>query len=275
VRKKQTMNILTKITAHKRTEVEVRKQAVSIKKLEASPLFNRQPFLATTFIKERTGIIAEFKRQSPSKGVIHPNADIETITKGYVSAGVSAISILTDVNFFGGSDADFLAARSFNDVPLLRKDFMIDEYQIIEAKAIGADFILLIAACLSPKEIQHFGKLAQSLGMQVLLEVHNQAELERSLCPFVDLVGVNNRDLTTFTLDLQHSYNLVNQIPNDFLKISESGISNPKTIVELRQAGFDGFLIGENFMKTSEPGEACLEFIGEINFHDHLKDGHE
>jgi indole-3-glycerol phosphate synthase len=255
------MNILTKITTHKRTEVEVRKQSVSIKQLEASPLFNRQPLSATIFIKERTGIIAEFKRQSPSKGVIHPNADIETITKGYVSAGVSAISVLTDVNFFGGSDADLLAARSFNDVPLLRKDFMIDEYQIIEAKAIGADFVLLIAACLSPKEIQHFGKLAQSLDMQVLLEVHNQAELERSLCPFVDLVGVNNRDLTTFTLNLQHSYNLVNQIPNDFLKISESGISNPKTIMELRQAGFDGFLIGENFMKTEKPEEACKEFI--------------
>jgi indole-3-glycerol phosphate synthase len=260
----ETMNILTKITTHKRTEVEARKQTVSIKQLENSPLFNRQPFSATTFVKERTGIIAEFKRQSPSKGIIHPNPDIETITKGYVSAGVSAISVLTDVDFFGGSNADLLAARSLNDIPLLRKDFMIDEFQIIEAKAIGADFILLIAACLSPKEIQHFGKLAQSLGMQVLLEVHNQTELERSICPFVDLVGVNNRDLTTFEVDLNHSYNLVNQIPNDFLKISESGISNPKTIVELRKAGFDGFLIGENFMKTEKPGEACLEFVNQI-----------
>jgi indole-3-glycerol phosphate synthase len=258
------MNILDKITTHKRTEVEARKQAVSIKQLENSPLFNRQTFSATKFVRERTGIIAEFKRQSPSKGIIHPNPSIETITKGYVSAGVSAISVLTDVNFFGGSDADLLAARSFNNIPLLRKDFMIDEYQIIEAKSIGADFILLIAACLSPKEIQHFGKLAQSLGMQVLLEVHNQAELERSICPFIDLVGVNNRDLTTFEVDLNHSYNLVNQIPNDFLKISESGISNPKTISELRQAGFDGFLIGENFMKTSEPEKSCFEFIKEI-----------
>jgi indole-3-glycerol phosphate synthase len=260
------MNILDKITAHKRTEVEARKQSVSIKKLEQSPLFNRQPFSATTFIKEKTGIIAEFKRQSPSLGIIHPNPDIETITKGYVSAGVSAISVLTDVNFFGGSNADLMAARSFNDIPLLRKDFMIDEYQIIEAKAIGADFILLIAACLSPKEIQQFAKLAQSLGMQVLLEVHNQAELERSLCENIDLVGVNNRDLTTFTLDLNHSYNLVNQIPNDFLKISESGISNPKTIMELRKAGFDGFLIGESFMKTEEPEKACEVFIEEIKF---------
>jgi indole-3-glycerol phosphate synthase len=197
-------------------------------------------------------------------GIIHPNPDIETITKGYVSAGVSAISVLTDVDFFGGSNADLLAARSLNDIPLLRKDFMIDEFQIIEAKAIGADFILLIAACLSPKEIQQFGKLAQSLGMQVLLEVHNQAELERSLCENIDLVGVNNRDLTTFTVDLNHSYNLVNQIPNDFLKISESGISNPKTIMELREAGFDGFLIGENFMKTEAPEKACLEFVNAI-----------
>jgi indole-3-glycerol phosphate synthase len=117
---------------------------------------------------------------------------------------------------------------------------------------------------LSPKEIQQFGKLAQSLGMQVLLEVHNQAELERSLCENIDLVGVNNRDLTTFTVDLNHSYNLVNQIPNDFLKISESGISNPKTIMELREAGFDGFLIGENFMKTEAPEKACLEFVNAI-----------
>ena len=259
------MNILDKITAHKRTEVEQRKQAISIKQLEKSPLFDRQPFAATRFIKERSGIIAEFKRQSPSKGIIHPNPNIETITKGYVSAGVSAISVLTDVDFFGGSDEDLKAARRFNEIPLLRKDFMVDEYQIVEAKAIGADLILLIAACLSPNEIQTFGKLAQSLGMQVLLEVHNQAELERSICPFVDLVGVNNRDLTTFTVDLQHSYNLVNQIPKDFLKISESGISNPKTIVELRQAGFDGFLIGENFMKTSEPEKACMEFVEAIS----------
>jgi indole-3-glycerol phosphate synthase len=259
------MNILDKITAHKRTEVEQRKQAISIKQLEKSPLFDRQPFAATRFIKERSGIIAEFKRQSPSKGIIHPNPNIETITKGYVSAGVSAISVLTDVDFFGGSDEDLKAARRFNEIPLLRKDFMVDEYQIVEAKAIGADLILLIAACLSPNEIQTFGKFAQSLGMQVLLEVHNQAELERSICPFLDLVGVNNRDLTTFTVDLNHSYNLVNQIPNDFLKISESGISNPKTIVELRQAGFDGFLIGENFMKTSEPEKACVAFIEEIS----------
>lgn len=259
------MNILDTITAHKRKEVEQRRCTVSIQKLEQSTLFDRQPFSATTFIKERSGIIAEFKRQSPSKGIIHPNPNIETITKGYVSAGVSAISVLTDMAFFGGSDADLLATRSHNDIPLLRKDFMVDEYQIVEAKAIGADLILLIAACLSPKEIQAFGKLAQSLGMQVLLEVHNQAELERSVCPFVDLIGVNNRDLTTFTVDLNHSYNLVNQIPNDFLKISESGISNPKTIVELRQAGFDGFLIGENFMKTSEPEKACREFVEEVS----------
>lgn len=258
------MNILTKITIQKRKAVEARKQIVSIKQLEASPLFNRETFSATKFVKERTGIIAEFKRQSPSLGIIHPNPDIETITKGYVSAGVSAISVLTDVDFFGGSNSDLLAARSVNDIPLLRKDFMIDEFQIIEAKAIGADFILLIAACLSPKEIQHFGKLAQSLGMQVLLEVHNQAELERSLCENIDLVGVNNRDLTTFTVDLNHSYNLVNQIPNDFLKISESGISNPKTIMELRKAGFDGFLIGENFMKTESPEKACEKFINAI-----------
>ena len=258
------MNILEQITAQKKAEVKRRKEHIPIRVLERAPLFRRKAFPASEFIKSGSGIIAEFKRQSPSKGVIHPNPNIETITKGYVSAGASAISVLTDKEFFGGSDADLMSARSLNSVPILRKDFMVDEYQILESKALGADMVLLIAACLTPKEISRFGRLAHSVNMEVLLEVRDKEELQRSLCPSINLIGVNNRDLTTFEVDVQRSYDLVNEIPDEFLKISESGISNPKTIIELREAGFNGFLIGEHFMQAHEPEKACEAFIDEI-----------
>ena len=260
------MSILSKIIENKKQEVAARKIAQPIAALEMKPYFSRETHSLAKKIRqtESPGIISEFKRKSPSKGIINDWSSVEEVAHDYVKAGVSGLSILTDQDYFGGSITDLQTVRDHQNCPVLRKDFMVDEYQITEAKAIGADLILLIAACLSPTEIQAFGKLAQSLGMQVLLEVHNQAELERSICPFVDLVGVNNRDLTTFTVDLNHSYNLVNQIPNDFLKISESGISNPKTIVELREAGFDGFLIGETFMKTTDPAAALDQLAKEL-----------
>ncbi len=260
------MNILDKIVLRKKEEVAQARQLISVQDLERSIHFKRTPHNFKTFLKAagRTGIIAEFKRRSPSKGLINGEADVAQVTQAYNAAGASALSVLTDVDFFGGKTEDLLAARAANEIPVLRKDFMIDEYQILEAKAWGADVILLIAAILTPQQIRDFGLFAQNLGLNVLLEVHNQEELERSICSNLDAIGVNNRNLADFTVDIQTSFDLVNKIPDQFLKISESAISHPNTIKELKSAGFDGFLIGENFMKTSNPGIAIQEFVQQI-----------
>ena len=253
------MNILDKIVLRKKEEVALAKQAVSIKELEAGLHFNRNPYVFKDFLLDgkRTGIIAEFKRRSPSKGVINDKVKVEEVTQAYAAAGASALSVLTDVDFFGGHTSDLLAARAVNEIPVLRKDFMIDEYQILEAKALGADIILLIAAILTPEEIKSLSALAKSLGLNVLLEVHNQEELQRSICKDLDAIGVNNRNLADFTVNIQTSFDLVEQIPDEFMKISESAISAAQTINELKAAGFNGFLIGENFMKTANPGRLC------------------
>ncbi|WP_316802730.1 indole-3-glycerol phosphate synthase TrpC [Pedobacter nototheniae] len=260
------MNILDKIVLRKKEEVAQAKQLVSVQDLEKSTYFKRNPYVFKDFLlaEDRTGIISEFKRRSPSKGLINGTADVTEVTKAYNTAGASALSVLTDVDFFGGKADDLRAARAANEIPVLRKDFMIDEYQILEAKAWGADIILLIAAILSPKQIVDFGTFAQNLGLNVLLEVHNLEELERSICLNLDAIGVNNRNLADFTVDIQTSFDLVNKIPNEFLKISESAISDPVTIRDLKSAGFNGFLIGENFMKTNNPGLAIKEFVNQI-----------
>lgn len=260
------MTILDKIVIRKKEEVALAKQAVSIKALEAGLHFNRTPYVFKDFLLDdkRTGIISEFKRRSPSKGVINDQVSVEEVTQAYASAGASALSVLTDIDFFGGHPNDLLAARAVNQIPVLRKDFMIDEYQVLEAKAMGADIILLIAAILTPAEIKNLSALAKSLGLNVLLEVHNQEELARSICKDLDAIGVNNRNLADFTVNIQTSFDLVNQIPDEFMKISESAISAPKTIIELKAAGFNGFLIGENFMKTNNPGQAMHDFVGQL-----------
>ncbi|SDD38702.1 indole-3-glycerol phosphate synthase TrpC [Pedobacter soli] len=260
------MNILDKIVLRKKEEVAAAKALVSVQDLENAVHFKRTPHSFKDFLlsADRTGIIAEFKRRSPSKGLINGVADVAEVTQAYNSAGASALSVLTDVDFFGGKTEDLLAARAANNIPVLRKDFMIDEYQILEAKAWGADIILLIASILTPQQINDFGKFAQNLGLNVLLEVHNLEELERSISPNLDAIGVNNRNLADFTVDIQTSFDLVNKIPDEFLKISESAISNPQTIRELKTAGFNGFLIGENFMKTNNPGLAIQQFVAEI-----------
>ncbi|RDC54776.1 indole-3-glycerol phosphate synthase TrpC [Pedobacter chinensis] len=259
-------SILDKIVLRKKEEVAHAKRLISIQDLEKSDYFKRTPYSFKEFLlaENRTGIIAEFKRRSPSKGLINGVADVANVTKAYNNAGASALSVLTDVDFFGGKTDDLLAARAANEIPILRKDFMIDEYQILEAKAWGADIILLIAAILTPKQINDFGKFAHDLGLNVLLEVHNLEELERSICPNLDAIGVNNRNLADFTVNIQTSFDLVNRIPDEFLKISESAISNPQTIKDLRTAGFNGFLIGENFMKTDDPGASIKEFVTQI-----------
>lgn len=261
------MTILDKIVARKKEEVEQARQKVPAKVLEAEPFFERPTYSFRDFLlaPERSGIIAEFKRRSPSKGLINGTAIVEEVTKAYADAGASALSVLTDIDFFGGSSYDLLEARAANTVPILRKDFMIDTYQLLEAKALGADVILLIAAILTPREIDSLAAFAKELGLNVLLEVHNLEELQRSMNKNVDAIGVNNRNLADFTVDIQTSFDLVDQIPDDFLKISESAISEPATIKLLRSAGFNGFLIGENFMRAENPGQEMYDFVRKMN----------
>ncbi len=257
------MNILDKIIATKRIEVAAQKKVVDILQLEKYPHFNRKcNSLKSNLLKENSsGIIAEFKQKSPSKGDINLNVKIEEVTKNYVDAGVSGLSVLTDSEYFGGSLSNLTKARETNpNIPILRKDFMIDEYQIVEAKAFGADLILLIAACLEKEQAKVLARKAKQLGMDVLMEIHNKKELE-IVNNFVDIIGVNNRNLKTFEVDIETSINLSELISNQFIKISESGLSDAETIRYLRKNGFKGFLIGETFMKTDNPGEACKQLI--------------
>ncbi|PRD51361.1 indole-3-glycerol phosphate synthase TrpC [Sphingobacterium gobiense] len=260
------MTILDKIIERKKVEVAEAKKQVSLEELEQYPFFSRTCYSLRDSVlhPERTGIIAEFKRASPSKGLINSTSSVAEVVIGYQDAGASAVSVLTDSDFFKGSLADLRTAREVLTIPLLRKEFIVDTYQIAEAKAHGADIILLIAACLDSNEIQAYADYAKSLGLNVLLEVHNEEELQRSIFDSIDAIGVNNRNLKDFVVDLNHSYDLANTIPNRFIKVSESGISDPKTIKELKKAGFQGFLIGENFMKTGDPTKAIKEFVKEL-----------
>lgn len=258
------MNILDKIVAHKRIEVAEAKTKTSIAELEKAPLFSRTTLSLKNALSAdgASGVISEFKRKSPSKGIINDRVLPEIVTKGYVEAGACGLSVLTDTEFFGGTFADFAKARAANpSTPMLRKDFMIDEYQLWEAKAIGADVILLIAACLTPAEVRHMGRQAQELGLEVLLEVHDREELEQSVCEYVDMVGVNNRNLKTFVTSIETSLELAQLIPDEFVKISESGLKDAETIQQLRNAGYQGFLIGETFMVNENPGLALKELI--------------
>lgn len=260
------MTILDKIIAFKKKEIAKIKADVPVKRLVESPLFQREPFSLRKSLMEvnSTGIIAEFKRQSPSKGVINDKATIEEVTNGYLDANVAAQSILTDTSFFGGTMVDLMKARSINSTkPILRKDFIVDGFQIVEAKAIGADVILLIAACLTKQELKNYGKLAEDLGMEVLYEVHSKEDLDKIELSN-KIIGINNRNLKTFEVDLEHSVALANLIPADCVRVSESGLNDPRIVTGLKEYGFKGFLIGENFMKTENPGEACEAFISQI-----------
>jgi indole-3-glycerol phosphate synthase len=260
------MNILDKIIVTKRVEVDRRKEKINVAELEASPFFGRtcNSLKANLLKPGSSGIIAEFKQKSPSKGEINFKVKVEEVTKDYADAGVAGVSVLTETEYFGGTLENLVKARKTNpETPILRKDFMIDSYQIYEAKAHGADVILLIAACLEKEQAEMLAKKAKKLGMEVLMEVHNAEELEK-VNDFVDIVGVNNRDLKTFTMDVETSVRLSKLIPDKFVKISESGIDSAKTIHYLRENGFKGFLIGETFMKTENPGEACRKFIEEL-----------
>jgi indole-3-glycerol phosphate synthase len=256
------MTILEKITAHKKTEVTERKSLYPVKLLERTAYFSSPPVSLKKYLlrPDKNGIIAEIKKRSPSLGTIHAYVNVEKTSIGYMQAGASALSVLTDNTFFGGSSEDLTTARKFNFCPILRKEFIIDEYQVIEAKSIGADAILLIAAILTVEEIARFTDLAQSLGMEVLLELHGANELNKAYHK-VNALGVNNRNLNTMQIDINHSVKMSALLPKEIVKVTESGIESVEAILKLRKHGYKGFLIGSHFMKQAQPHLACKEFI--------------
>jgi len=256
------MSILQKIVNHKRKETEERKRLYPLELLQKSIHYNAPCVSLKQYVlrPDKSGIIAEFKRKSPSKGDINPYAEVEKISIGYMQAGASALSVLTDETFFGGSNADLKTARKFNYCPVLRKDFIIDAYQVYEAKSIGADAILLIAAVLSQKEIRQLTQLAHDLGLEVLLEFYAEDELEKYIDE-ADLAGINNRNLKDFSVNFDHATALADKLPSGSIKVAESGIRKPEDVLLLKEAGFDGFLIGELFMRSVAPENACRDFI--------------
>ncbi len=259
------MHILDKICAHKKNEVAYRKKQGSLQSLKESEFFDRKCYsIVDALANSSTKIIAEYKRKSPSKQNINLEASVEHVVEAYQRANVAGISILTDHSFFGGSHEHLKAARKIATIPLLQKDFVIDAYQIYEAKAYGADFVLLIAAILSIEEIQHLSGLAHELGMEVLVEIHDEVELQKVFFTSVDVVGVNNRNLKTFEVDMNKSSLLIHQIPSEFVKITESGIAQPKDYAFLKKAGFEGFLMGETFMKEAQPAKAISHFMNQV-----------
>jgi len=258
------MSILDNIIQYKKTEVQKNKQRAPVIELEKKEFFSRETISMRRSLLDNasTGIIAEFKRRSPSKGDINAHADVTKVTSAYAKGGAAAISVLTDEHFFGGSEADLVKARIL-DIPILRKDFIIDPYQIVEARAMGADVILLIAAALTPKAVQELSAFAKRLELEVLLEIHDEDEIHH-VCDEVDFVGINNRNLKTFEVDIDRSLRMATMLPHDKLKIAESGIDAVETINLFRENGFNGFLVGEFFMKQQDPGEVFRKFVEQL-----------
>lgn len=260
------MTILDEILKYKRKEVDERKSLYPVKLLQQSIYFSTSCVSLKKYLlrDDKSGIIAEIKRKSPSKGVINPHVSVERTSIGYMQAGASALSILTDKQFFAGSNDDLTTARKFNFCPILRKDFIIDEYQILEAKSIGADAILLIAAALEARELKELCTFAHSLGLEVLMEVHDDVELNNNLNAGADLIGVNNRNLKTFEVSVETSKRLSKLIPDSVVMVSESGIESPEIVLDLKSYGYGGFLIGQTFMQNSRPEKAAMDFIKEL-----------
>lgn len=260
-------DILTQIIANKRNLINFQMKYISMKMLEKIVLISRPKkrlSLSHSVMSSPTGIISEFKRRSPSKGWINCKADVKLITKEYAQAGAAGLSVLTEQNFFGGNVKDLsIARRSAPTTPILRKDFIISEYQILESVIFRADAILLIAAALEKNECKRLAEMAHSLGLEVLLEIHSEDELEYAT-DCIDLIGVNNRNLGSFHTDVENSFRLAERLPKGIPHISESGISGAETIIKLRQAGYNGFLMGESFMKTAEPVGALRTLIEEL-----------
>lgn len=259
------MDTLKKIIEQKKREVEFKKHSIPKEILQTFPLFNREPLsLASSVQQTPVGIIAEYKRRSPSKNEINFKNIVTEVTGGYQLAGASGISILTDTQFFGGSLDDLLYAKTFTCTPILRKDFIIDDYQVIESKAYGADAILLIAGALGESQQKYLIQRAKSIGLEVLLELHHRSELEHTNFLGVDLIGINNRNLHNFKVDLQVSKELIGSLPKSVVKITESGIKNTKDVKVLKEIGFDGFLIGEHFMSSDDPARVAKDFIDSL-----------
>ncbi len=261
------MDILETIVAAKRKEIEKFKPLSSMERFAQDGFFwkiSNRSLKESLLAEGSTGIIAEFKRKSPSKGWFKTkDLEVEPVVRAYNDLGAAGISVLTDDEFFGGDLDDLIQTKVISDIPVLRKDFIIDRWQIAEAKAFGADVILLIAACLSPGEVKDLAVYAKSINLEVLLEIHNEEELDH-ICEEVDMIGVNNRNLKTFEVSIETSLGLINKLPTGKPAVAESGISDVQTILTLRNAGFKGFLIGENFMKTPEPGLAFEQFVIEL-----------
>ena len=259
-------DILQEIVATKRAEVDRRKQETDLQALyrQAETPRTTRHSLREALRSSSTGIISEFKRRSPSKGWINREADVQSVVRAYQRAGATALSVLTDTPYFGGTDDDLRAARQVCSLPILRKDFTIDEFQLVESRALGADAVLLIATALTREQCRRFAEIAHQLELEVLLEIHDQSELDY-YSEYVDVLGVNNRNLGSFHTDVANSFRLIEQMPQEATPISESGISNPDTVKELRAIGFKGFLIGENFMKTEAPGDSLKSFINALN----------
>ena len=266
------MDILDKIVEAKRADVQKSKTVNPLKALEKSEYFSRQTISLERSITDgsKYGIIAEFKRQSPSKGVINRRAGIEITCTGYFNSGASAVSVLTNSEFFGGSDSDLTNARKACSGPLLRKEFIVDEYQVVESKSIGADAILLIADILSAPEMKTLSDLAVSLGMEVLFEIHDRTGIEK-LPVNARIIGINSRNLGNFTINMDIPGEIIKMLPADSIKIAESGIDKVETLIKLEETGFNGFLIGELFMKEENPAEACSRFIKELKHQKNLK----
>jgi len=258
-------NILEKIVKERKRTIKKLKRIISEEQWEMMPLFLKEcvSLKKALLDKDNTGIIAEFKRASPSKGIINADVDVFDVVLDYQMNGATGLSILTEPIFFGGNNDDILTVSSSLSLPILRKDFIVDEYQVVETKALGADVVLLIAAVITKLETQRFTKLAHELGMEVILEIHNEMELDW-ISDEIDIVGVNNRDLKTFSVDINRSIELGKKIPDDKIKISESGIDNVATISFLGQHGFKGFLMGEKFMKEKDPGKALKIFTQKL-----------
>ena len=260
------MDILEKIVEAKRKEIEPFKAKSPIERFEREGFFwevSNRSLVQSLLMPGSTGIIAEFKRKSPSKGWFKTKElEVEPVVTAY-NKSAAGISVLTDEEFFGGDLDDLIQTKVVTDIPVLRKDFIIDKWQIAESKAFGADVILLIAACLTPAQVKEFSGYAKSIGLESILEVHNEEELGH-YCEEVSMVGVNNRNLKTFEVDINTSLQLIDKIPANKPAITESGIGSTEAIVTLRRAGFKGFLIGENFMKEEQPGQAFEEFVNKL-----------
>ncbi len=261
------MDILEKIVAHKKKEIEPFKAMSPVSRFEKEGFFREirtRSLVNSLLLPGSTGIIAEFKRKSPSKGWFKTKElEVEPVVTAY-NKSAAGISVLTDEEFFGGDLDDLIQTKILTDIPVLRKDFIVDPWQIAEARAFGADVILLIAACLSQAQVKEYAGYAASIGLESILEIHNEEELGH-ICDDISMVGINNRNLKTFEVDINTSLKLKKYIPVGKPAIAESGITNVETIVSLKRAGFLGFLIGENFMKAERPAIAFADFVNLLN----------